>query len=893
MKLLHQIYFLLSTGFLLFSSVGLFSQNIVIVPRQDYYTTEKTAEILFYVKDNGNPMPLSCEIIRDKKPLFTNITLQTGMNRFPVDISHLSQREIPLECLVKDGSGKIVTDTTINLTLLPPKWNATKTDRLTGTLIVRELPFIPFGFYAYSPVYPTLPEEEVVKGFNLMSPYQKITRKTLKQRKAYMDRCASLGMKVNYNLLSVAGEGGVGFKMNVADEKKRKLLVREIKKFKDHPALLSWYIADEPVGQGKPPEPLIETYNLIKKLDPYHPVTVVFMTPSQAWRYAGSMDIVMADPYPIPNKSVTEVENVSRLLHNSFYPAKPLWIVPQAFGGAENWKREPTPGEIRVMTYLALINGARGIQYFIRNGLNGFPKSTETWNECGKMALETAALTPFYAQGAEVPGLTTDNDSIRLKAFSKDSSMVIICVNTARNPSLFKMVLPDSLTDTTAHVMFENRTVRIVKHQLSGLIDALGTRVYRLTWNKKQSQSLPNTHNMIVDPGFEILPVPGVPSACYAHVGKDRGATYFVDARVSHSGEHALRIQTPESGKGVSLYFFPAYLQYHHTYQFSIWAKGAPRAPFWKEKSFLWRWFHPNPAAPSFTVGAKGAGSKIFFLTDYWKQYNWFITLTDSTKRFQRTSLTLMLNNRGTAWFDDLCLEPVLTIKTQVSQPAKSLVTTLQTHVDSAVIRYDLQGRLPQTSSQQYTRPFSFSHDANLVAGVFRKGQRLGILSQSSVVHKALGKTPVLQYRFSDYHDGGGAGSLTDGLLAQASHRDPHWQGFLKNDLVAIIDLDSITSIHEIKTDFLQQTRWFRIFFPTEVSFFVSKNGKDYTRVYHFAPQKPSKENGPKILTLSWNGNPLKARYVKVVAKNRRYAPSWSSGTGLKTWLYCDELMVK
>ena len=63
----------------------------------------------------------------------------------------------------------------------------------------------------------------MVKGFNLISPYQKILPETLSERKAYMDRCAELGMKVHYNLLSVSGGGGVGSKIEgLNDDRKEK-----------------------------------------------------------------------------------------------------------------------------------------------------------------------------------------------------------------------------------------------------------------------------------------------------------------------------------------------------------------------------------------------------------------------------------------------------------------------------------------------------------------------------------------------------------------------------------------------------------------------------------------------------------------------------------------------
>ena len=41
---------------------------------------------------------------------------------------------------------------------------------------------------------------------------------------------------------------------------------------------------------------------------------------------------------------------------------KPVMLVPQAFGGGENWARGPSRQEERLMTYLGLLSGAKAIQ---------------------------------------------------------------------------------------------------------------------------------------------------------------------------------------------------------------------------------------------------------------------------------------------------------------------------------------------------------------------------------------------------------------------------------------------------------------------------------------------------------------------------------------------------
>src|ERR1019366_5996380 len=134
--------------------------------------------------------------------------------------------------------------------------------------------------------------------FSMMSPYQDLHGPSA-DRHTYMDRCAALGMKVNYNLTTFSG-GGSGANLSAADKAKRELLKKEILEFKDHPALLSWYLADEPDGQGISPAALEEEYQEVHQLDPYHPVLMVFNTKDLAPKYRNGLDVAMADPYPVP-----------------------------------------------------------------------------------------------------------------------------------------------------------------------------------------------------------------------------------------------------------------------------------------------------------------------------------------------------------------------------------------------------------------------------------------------------------------------------------------------------------------------------------------------------------------------------------------------------------------
>jgi hypothetical protein len=86
-----------------------------------------------------------------------------------------------------------------------------------------------------------------------------------------------------------------------------------------------------------------------------------------------------------------------RTTRDAVAPEIPLWLVPQAFGGNDWWPREPTASELRLMTWLGIIEGATGVQYAIRhNGSAG-----------GRDAMEVAALPPYLLSSETQPLVDT------------------------------------------------------------------------------------------------------------------------------------------------------------------------------------------------------------------------------------------------------------------------------------------------------------------------------------------------------------------------------------------------------------------------------------------------------------------------------------------------------
>jgi hypothetical protein len=633
------------------------SSTFKIYPRFSFYTSEKTGEFLLHVPSGQMRYMLSVIITAEDKPIAT-WKGKPGKNilRIPFQLNLApSGYKILASIKMTSGSGEAFLART-SLTILPHKPNEVKTDRLTGGMIVNNRQFYPFGFYCYSPVSQTLPEEEIVRGFNMISPYQTILPETLLERKAYMDRCAQIGMKVHYHLLSLSGGGGVDSRIKgLSAEEKRRRLKDEIRAFMNHPALLAWYISDEPNGYKIPPDTLEEIYRLVRETDPWHPVSMVFMAPFLSSRkYANALDIVMADPYPVPGRPVALSGDVTSQLKTEYNGKKPVWMVMQSFGGGEWWEREPSLQEMRSMTWQSVIRGATGIQYFIRQGQNYFPKSVAAWSECGRIAMEVAELTPWLLSDEETLPVESSSKNIIVSSRMHQGQLMVMAVNTKNEPVSVTFRIRGT-GNKKARVIFENRTLQVSGGQLTDHISAYGSQVYLLDTRAVSNQSDNGPENLLKDPEFEDISSPGVPSACYARPGGDRGATYFLDTREHHSGNHSVRLITPVDDKGITLRLFPFKVRAGSSYAVSVWAKSDPeqRASYvtLPDSSRLYN-MNNNPQYIEIEMGAFGKAR--FIPEKEWKRYMTFVKIPSDTLNQFRTNLIIKMPGQGVAWIDDM-----------------------------------------------------------------------------------------------------------------------------------------------------------------------------------------------------------------------------------------------
>ncbi len=144
--------------------------------------------------------------------------------------------------------------------------------------------------------------------------------------------------------------------------------------FKDHPAVLAWYICDEmPASQSDLIRHLRE---FILKNDGNHPTWSVSMHFTELQHFLDTTDIMGTDAYPLLNKDndLTALEFAGQMIRSLNVPH---FLVGQGFswayyepveklGDIESWKRfrTPTEEEMRSMCLSHAIDGATGFLYY-------------------------------------------------------------------------------------------------------------------------------------------------------------------------------------------------------------------------------------------------------------------------------------------------------------------------------------------------------------------------------------------------------------------------------------------------------------------------------------------------------------------------------------------------
>lgn len=360
--------------------------------------------------------------------------------------------------------------------------NEVRIDADLNTLVNGQ-PFLPVGLYS-------VPLEHLATvaqaGFTAVLTYDSATASLT----AYLDEAARVGlMAVVHSPAAWFGEGG---------EARLRTAVAALR---GKPALLGWYLIDEPSSDraGQTPADLARLYALMQELDPYHPTFTVYCQPAEFALYADTHDVFMCDPYPVGNRPLNYVAEWTDLGNAAMAGRKPVHVVPQSFGseqGPQTWWRMPTAEEERCMGYLALVHGAKGLFYY-RFDVQRYDRALAdagkwpwptigylpdlqpaSWAGLANTARELRDLAPVILAAAPAARATADTPALHVALRQTGGGLTLIAVNPTEEPLTARVAVP-GLTATRAEVLFEGRQVAVRAGALEDRFEGFAVHVYR------------------------------------------------------------------------------------------------------------------------------------------------------------------------------------------------------------------------------------------------------------------------------------------------------------------------------------------------------------------------------------------------------------------------------
>lgn len=376
------------------------------------------------------------------------------------------------------------------LQAIPPQ-----ADAFPPILQVRNKPFFPLGYYDHfvdttAAAYDVRYAAYAAQSINTVVHWGSNWGSAIEYSLLAADRARANGLKYMPQIHFYALRGDAGYPLTLIDAQVDVLWA--------HPAMLGWYVADEPDGSfsGIYPPRLQEVYQRIEAHDlNKRPQFVVFYTPLvEAYLRAEpplTHDIMMNDSYPcrvgIPEfgGSLWRVAAWTReqVLQCKIAGSKKAQVnVPQACG-VNGWSdfRLPTFKEQRYLSYAPIVEGARGLLWW-DYGDTGDPSYVQgraeyRANITGPIATEISSLIPAIVSNATSISITSTHDTDTTGhgiedvtyLFGKDAEAgyaYIIAVNHTPNTlasAAFTLtgtdLGPAAGSDVAIDVLFENRTV--------------------------------------------------------------------------------------------------------------------------------------------------------------------------------------------------------------------------------------------------------------------------------------------------------------------------------------------------------------------------------------------------------------------------------------------------
>ncbi len=255
-----------------------------------------------------------------------------------------------------------------------------------------------------------------------------------------------------------------------------------------HRGFAGFYTADEATADRA--AQVFHQYEIVRTAAPGGVTFIAQDRPLELGRWRDATDVVGVDPYPIfniPEGQLAPLETVATWVDQaqaSVERSRPVWAVIQffQFGGKGHW---PTYDELRAMSYMAIVGGAKGLLYW-SYGAKGVAwvkdpaQRAALIDRLGRVTREIHAIEPALI-APDAPDIVRDPrppTAIRVLPKRVGDTRYLVAVNVTPRPVDAGLSLAGPAA--SAEVIGEGRTVSIAAGKLEDRFGPYGVHVYRI-----------------------------------------------------------------------------------------------------------------------------------------------------------------------------------------------------------------------------------------------------------------------------------------------------------------------------------------------------------------------------------------------------------------------------
>ena len=397
----------------------------------------------------------------DGTPVAAPVALQPAKRALIVSIPipGLRSGEYRVRVALLDAAGKAAHSTSLALRRLAPLAGEVRFDRNMACLVDGK-PFFPFGWFGVSAEQM---ERFAADGYNTIGAYgPTCTSLNDDQVRAYLDQAHGLGMKVICRpqpSLAVVRSA-----QRLLSDDEAGAMRELVRKWREHPAVLAWYMCDEPEGHSQPLERRMQEYRLVDEEDPYHPAIVLNNTVPGIHKYHPSGDLLMPDVYPgfLTAGGASRIDrpmNAMSACREATDGRKPVWITPQGQIQMVEGHRAPTFRELRNQAWQGAAHDAMGFFWYRDCFLVNLVES-----KLGVPAIHREMLALLDAvRTKSVPGLVTadakpEDLTVAAKRHGEHVTLIAVSLSTAKQHAAVQVT---GLGNRALTVLSEARAVHV------------------------------------------------------------------------------------------------------------------------------------------------------------------------------------------------------------------------------------------------------------------------------------------------------------------------------------------------------------------------------------------------------------------------------------------------